>query len=63
MAGYWPSSILHFSGPRRLQENAKKEQDNIILLYGQKITPKNFPLREQSRQSRAGNMGPSCPLG
>ena len=46
--------------PAILTEQAWSIKD---LLYGQKITPKNLLLREQSGKSRAGKIGPSCPHG
>ena len=48
MAGYWPSSFLHFYGPRQKErgqypaiftEQAWSIKD---LLYGQNITPTEF---------------------
>ena len=79
MAGYWPSSFLHFYGPRRSQGQEKHQKRMRLinpailteqawsikdLLYGQKITLKNFALAETkweipSRQDRPN----SCELG
>ena len=71
MAGYWPSSLPHFYGPREslgqhtgiMIEYAYAIKDQIIW---PKLKKKNFFKRfsrKQRGKSGAGKIGPSCQLG
>ena len=77
MAGYWPSSFFFCVFMDRdeveVKKNANKERDQYPailteqawsmkdLLYGQKITPKNFAFAETKRKIPSGQERPILP--
>ena len=78
MAGYWPSSFFAFLWTEtklrsiKTQKKERGQHPAILtkqawsikdLLYGPKITPKNFAFAGTKREIRAGKIDPSCPLG
>ena len=65
MAGYWPSCFFAFFKDRdevEVNKNAKKERgQHPAILYGQKITPKNFAFAGTKWKIPSGQDRPILP--